>query len=59
MKNVHLAELNVGRLLAATDDPKVKEFMENLDRINGLGKRMGAHQRLPEPAFYPITYSKG
>ncbi len=36
----HLAELNVGRLLAPTDDPRVAEFMENLDRVNGLGKRM-------------------
>lgn len=37
---MHLAELNVGRLLAPTDDPRVAEFMDNLDRINGLGKRM-------------------
>lgn len=36
----HLAELNIGRLLAPTDDPRVAEFMNNLDRINGLGKRM-------------------
>ena len=36
----HLAELNVGRLLAPTDDPRVAEFMEALDRINGMGKRM-------------------
>jgi len=35
-----LAELNVGRLLAPTDDPRVAEFMGALDRINGLGKRM-------------------
>ena len=38
--NMHLAELNIGRLVAPTDDPRVAEFMENLDRINGLGKRM-------------------
>lgn len=37
---MHLAELNVGRLLAPTDDPRVAEFMGNLDRINGMGKRM-------------------
>jgi len=37
---MHLAELNIGRLIAPTDDPRVKEFMDNLDRINGLGKRM-------------------
>ena len=37
---MQLAELNVGRLRGTTDDPIVAEFMENLDRINGLGKRM-------------------
>jgi hypothetical protein len=36
----HLAELNIGRLIAPTDDPRVAEFMGALDRINGLGKRM-------------------
>jgi hypothetical protein len=36
----HLAELNIGRLLAPTDDPRVAEFMEALDRVNGMGKRM-------------------
>ncbi|WP_342075266.1 DUF3291 domain-containing protein [Yoonia sp. SS1-5] len=37
---MHLAELNIGRLIAPTDDPRVAEFMQNLDRVNGLGKRM-------------------
>ena len=37
---MHLAELNIGRLIAPTDDPRVAEFMDNLDWINGLGKRM-------------------
>ena len=36
----HLAELNVGRLIAPTDDLRVGDFMEALDRINGMGKRM-------------------
>ena len=36
----HLAELNIGRLLAPKDDPRVADFMDNLDLINGLGKRM-------------------
>ncbi|WP_233557266.1 DUF3291 domain-containing protein [Rhodophyticola porphyridii] len=36
----HLAELNVGRLLAPVDDPRVAEFIDNVDRINGMGKRM-------------------
>lgn len=37
---MHLAELNVGRLFAEPDDPRVAEFMNNIERINGLGKRM-------------------
>ena len=36
----HLAELNIGRLLAPTNDPRVREFMGALDFVNGLGKRM-------------------
>lgn len=35
----HLAQLNVGRLVAPTDDPRVAEFMAALDRVNGIGKR--------------------
>ena len=35
-----LAELNVARLLAPTDDQRVGEFMGALDRINTLGKRV-------------------
>lgn len=37
---MHLAQLNIGRLVAETDDPRVAEFMGALDRVNGLGKRM-------------------
>lgn len=37
---MHLAQLNVGRLVAPTSDPRVASFMANLDRINGLGARM-------------------
>lgn len=37
---MNIAELNVGRLIAPKDDPRVAEFMANLDRINSLGKRM-------------------
>lgn len=35
----HLAQLNVGRLVAPTDDPRVAGFMAALDRVNGIGKR--------------------
>lgn len=37
---MQLAELNVGRLVAPTDDPRVRDFMDNLDFINGIGKKM-------------------
>jgi len=37
---MQLAELNVARLVAPTDDPRVREFMDNLDLINSLGRRM-------------------
>ena len=52
---MHLAELNVGRLLAPTDDPRVAEFMANLDRINGLGKRMPGFVWMMEGAGEPGT----
>ena len=51
----HLAELNVGRLLAPTDDPRVAEFMGALDRINGLGKRMPGFVWMMEGSGEPGT----
>jgi hypothetical protein len=51
----HLAELNVGRLLAPTDDPRVADFMENLDRINGMGKRMPGFVWMMEGSGEPGT----
>ena len=32
----HLAELNVGRLLAAPDDPRVAGFMAALDHLKSI-----------------------
>ena len=52
---MHLAELNVGRLLAPTDDPRVAEFMANLDRINSLGKRMPGFVWMMEGSGEPGT----
>ena len=40
LMKMHLAQLNVGHLVAPTDDPRVKDFMDNLDFINGIGKSM-------------------
>ncbi len=36
---MHLAQLNVGRLRAPMDDPRIDDFRENLDRINELAER--------------------
>ncbi|QDY68752.1 DUF3291 domain-containing protein [Qingshengfaniella alkalisoli] len=35
----HLAELNIARLVAPVDDPRVAEFMDALDRVNGIAER--------------------
>ncbi len=51
----HLAELNVGRLVSDTDDPRVAEFMAALDRINGLGKRMPGFVWMMEGSGEPGT----
>jgi hypothetical protein len=52
---MHLAELNVGRLLAPTDDPRVAEFMAALDRVNGMGKRMPGFVWMMEGSGEPGT----
>ena len=51
----HLAELNVGRLLAPTDDPRVAEVMQALDFVNGLGKRMPGFVWMMEGSGGPNT----
>lgn len=51
----YLAELNIGRLFAPTDDPRVADFMNNLDRINGLGKRMPGFVWMMEGSGEPGT----
>lgn len=35
----HLAQYNIARLLAPLDDPRLADFVANLDRINALGER--------------------
>ena len=54
-KGHHLAELNVGRLIAPTDDPLVAEFMAALDLVNGLGKRMPGFVWMMEGSGEPGT----
>jgi hypothetical protein len=34
-----LAQLNIGRLLYPTDDPRLADFMNNLNLVNGLAER--------------------
>lgn len=36
---VHVAQINIGTMVAPTDDPAVAEFMDNLERINALADR--------------------
>lgn len=52
---MHLAELNLGRLLADTTDPRVAEFMAALDKVNGLGKRMPGFVWMMEGSGEPGT----
>jgi Domain of unknown function (DUF3291) len=35
----HLAQLNIGRLRYPTDDPRMADFMNNLDLVNGIAER--------------------
>ncbi|MEL7429851.1 MAG: DUF3291 domain-containing protein [Pseudomonadota bacterium] len=37
---MHLAELNIAKPKFANDDPRFADFMDNLNRINGLGAKM-------------------
>lgn len=57
--NHHLAELNVGRLVAPTDDPRVAEFMAALDKVNGMGKRMPGFVWMMEGSGEPGTGNTG
>lgn len=51
----HLAQLNVGRLVAPTDDPRVAEFMNALDTVNGIGKRSPGFVWMMEGSGEPGT----
>lgn len=51
----HLAQLNVGRLLAEPGDPRVAGFMAGLDHVNGLGKRMPGFVWMMEGSGEPGT----
>ena len=36
---MHLAELNIGKFRYPTSDPRMAEFMNNLDRVNAIAER--------------------
>jgi hypothetical protein len=36
---MHLAQLNIARLSYPLDDPRVGEFTDNLERVNGIAER--------------------
>src|SRR5215472_15449904 len=37
---MHLAEVNIGRVLGGPDDPRMADFYNNLARVNALAERM-------------------
>ena len=39
MEQKHLAQLNIGRLQHPLDDPRIADFVNNLDRINAIAER--------------------
>jgi len=55
MSKLHLAQLNVGRLVAPTDDPRVAAFMDALDLVNGIGKRSPGFVWMMEGSGEPGT----
>ena len=40
MSGFHLAQINVGRLLAPVDHPQIADFVANLDRVNAIADGM-------------------
>ena len=40
MTKMHLAQVNIGRVLGGPDDPRMADFYNNLARINAMAERM-------------------
>lgn len=38
MSKYHLAQINIGKILYPTEDPRMAGFMDNLDKINALAE---------------------
>jgi hypothetical protein len=54
-KAMHLAQLNIGRLVAEPGDARVEEFMAALDLVNGVGKRSPGFVWMMEGSGEPGT----
>jgi hypothetical protein len=37
---MHIAQMNVGTILYETTDPRMADFMDNLDQVNAMAERM-------------------
>lgn len=55
----HLAQLNIGRLNAPVGDPRVAEFIDNIDRVNELGKRAPGFVWMMEGSGCPREGAEG
>ena len=40
MSKMHLAQVNIGRVLGGPDNPRMADFYENLARVNAMAERM-------------------
>jgi Domain of unknown function (DUF3291) len=38
MTTLHLAQLNIGRIRYSLDDPRMADFVNNLDRVNAIAE---------------------
>jgi uncharacterized protein DUF3291 len=38
--NHHLAQFNIARIRYPLDDPRMREFVDNVDRVNGLAEKI-------------------
>ena len=38
MTMLHLAQLNIGRIRYSLDDPRMADFVNNLDRVNAIAE---------------------
>jgi len=56
MKEFHLAQLNIAKMLATKEDPIMQDFVNNLDRINSLAdKSVGFVWRMIEEIENPFN----